>query len=43
LASDAHRVEQIARYYESATTLLSRIGYTEIVGFNKRIRRIIRL
>jgi histidinol-phosphatase (PHP family) len=43
LASDAHRVEQIARHFESATTLLSLIGYTEIVGFNKRIRRIIRL
>jgi len=43
LASDAHRVEQIARHYESATALLSHIGYTEIVGFNKRIRRIIRL
>jgi len=43
LSSDAHRAEQIARHYESATALLSQIGYTEIVGFNKRIRRIIRL
>jgi len=43
LGSDAHRAEQIARHYEGATTLLSHIGYTEIVGFNKRIRRIIRL
>lgn len=43
LASDAHRAEQIARHYESATALLTHIGYTEIVGFNKRIRRIIRL
>jgi histidinol-phosphatase (PHP family) len=43
LASDAHKAEQIARHYESATALLSRVGYTEIVGFNKRIRRIIRL
>jgi len=43
LASDAHRTEQIARHYESAISLLSHIGYTEIVGFNKRIRRIIRL
>jgi histidinol-phosphatase (PHP family) len=43
LASDAHRVEHIARHYESATALLSHIGYTEIVGFNKRIRRIIKL
>jgi len=43
LASDAHRAEQIARHYESAIALLSHIGYTEIVGFNKRIRRIIQL
>lgn len=43
LASDAHRAEQIARHYESATSLLSRIGYTEIVGFKNRLRRIIRL
>jgi histidinol-phosphatase (PHP family) len=43
LASDAHRVEHIARHYESAIALLSHIGYTEIVGFNKRIRHIIRL
>jgi len=43
LSSDAHRTEQIARHYESALSLLSHIGYTEIVGFNKRIRRIIRL
>lgn len=43
LSSDAHRAEQIARHYESAVALLSHIGYTEIVGFNKRTRRIIRL
>jgi histidinol-phosphatase (PHP family) len=43
LGSDAHRVEQIARHYDSAISLLSHIGYTEIIGFNKRIRRIIRL
>ena len=43
LASDAHRVEQIARHYERAIALLSRVGYTEIIGFNKRIRRNIRL
>lgn len=43
LASDAHRADQIARYYESATSLLSHIGYTEIVGFNNRIRHIIKL
>jgi histidinol-phosphatase (PHP family) len=43
LSSDAHRAEQIARHYDSAVALLSHIGYTEIVGFNKRTRRIIRL
>lgn len=43
LGSDAHGVLQIARYYESATALLSQIGYTEIVGFNNHIRRIIRI
>lgn len=43
LSSDAHRAEQIARHYESAVALLSHIGYTEIVGFNKRTRRIIRI
>lgn len=43
LASDAHRAEQIARHYENAIAMLTHIGYTEIVGFNKRIRRIIRL
>ena len=37
LASDAHKAEQIARHYESATALLSRVGYTEIVGFNGKI------
>jgi len=43
LSSDAHRAIQIARHFESATTLLSQIGYTEIIGFNNRIRRIIKL
>jgi len=43
LSSDAHRTVQIARHYESAVALLMQIGYTEIVGFNNRIRRIIRL
>lgn len=43
LSSDAHYAVQIARHFESATALLSQIGFTEIVGFNNRIRRIIRL
>jgi histidinol phosphate phosphatase HisJ family len=43
LSSDAHRVEHIARHYDAAISLLNRIGYTELVGFNKRIRKVIRL
>lgn len=43
LSSDAHSDIQIARYFESATELLAQVGYTEIVGFKNRIRRIIRL
>lgn len=43
LSSDSHRCEHIARHYENAVKLLTHIGYTEIVGFNKRIRRMIRL
>jgi histidinol-phosphatase (PHP family) len=43
LSSDAHQTSQIARHFEGATALLSQIGYTEIVGFNNRIRRIVRL
>ena len=43
LSSDAHHAVQIASHFESAVDLLSQIGYTEIIGFNNRIRRIIRL
>lgn len=43
LSSDAHSNIQIARHFESATELLAQVGYTEIVGFKNRIRRIIRL
>lgn len=43
LSSDAHRTVQIARHFESATSLLKQIGFTEIVGFNNRIRRAVRL
>ena len=43
LSSDAHRAVDIARHYESATDMLKQIGYTDIVGFNNRIRRIIRV
>jgi len=43
LTSDAHRAADIARHYEGATETLRQIGYTEIVGFSKRVRRMIRL
>lgn len=43
LGSDAHKTDQIARHYEIAVSLLSQIGYSEIVGFENRIRKIIRL
>jgi len=43
LSSDAHRATQIARHYESAIAMLTQIGYTEIIGFHNRIRRIVRL
>ncbi len=43
LSSDAHRFEQIARHYNEAIDLLLQIGYTEIVGFHHRVRRMIRL
>jgi histidinol-phosphatase (PHP family) len=43
LSSDAHRPLQIARYYDSAVSLLRQTGYTELVGFQNRTRRIIRL
>jgi len=43
LSSDAHRPSHIARHYESAISMLKQTGYKEIVGFQKRIRREIRL
>lgn len=43
LSSDAHRTTQIARHFESAISLLTQIGYTEIVGFNNRVRSAIKL
>lgn len=43
LSSDAHRTEQVARHYESAVSLLKQIGYSEIIGFSKRNRRMIRI
>jgi len=43
LSSDAHRPAQIGRYFESAIALLKQTGYNEIVGFKRRIRRVIQL
>ena len=43
LSSDAHQAAQIARHFESAIIMLTQIGFTEIVCFNNRIRRNIRL
>ncbi len=43
LSSDAHSAIHIARHYETAVEQLTQIGYREIVGFQKRIRRIIRI
>lgn len=43
ISSDSHRSEHIARHYERALSLLRQIGYTEIIGFSKRTRRMIRI
>jgi hypothetical protein len=43
LSSDAHRIVHIARHFNEARSLLTQIGYTEIMGFSHRIRRPIKL
>jgi histidinol-phosphatase (PHP family) len=43
LSSDAHRSEHIARHYQSALALLRKIGYSEVIGFSRRTRRMIRI
>jgi histidinol-phosphatase (PHP family) len=43
LSSDAHKASQIARHFESAVEVLTQIGYSEIVGFQNRSRKMIRL
>ncbi len=43
LSSDAHSAVQIGRHYSEAAALLAQVGYTEIVGFNHRVRRPIKL
>ncbi|HKJ44154.1 MAG TPA: histidinol-phosphatase [Sunxiuqinia sp.] len=43
ISSDAHEKNQIARHYETALTLMKRIGYEEIVTFNNRRRQTLRI
>ncbi len=43
LGSDSHQRSQVARHYETAIDLLKEIGYTEIVAFENRQRRKIRI
>ena len=43
LSSDAHHVSQIARHYETALDLLRNVGYGEIVMFQNRKRRMLRI
>lgn len=43
LGSDAHQSSQVARHYETAIHLLKDIGYTDIIAFENRQRRKIRL
>jgi histidinol-phosphatase (PHP family) len=43
LSSDAHQPSQVARYYDLAISLLKHTGYSDIVGFEKRIPHVIQL
>jgi histidinol-phosphatase (PHP family) len=43
LSSDAHTIAQIARHYSEAIALLLQVGFTEIIGFKNRNRRLIKL
>lgn len=43
LSSDAHRASQIARHYGSAIELLKQIGVEEIVKYEKRNRKMLRI
>lgn len=43
LSSDAHRAGQIARHYGSAIELLKQIGVEEIVKYEKRNRKMLRI
>jgi len=43
LSSDAHQAIQIARHYPEGIALLKQIGYSELYGFNHRVRRPIKI
>lgn len=43
ISSDAHHTSQIARHYETALTLMKEVGFEEIVTFENRDRKMIRI
>ena len=42
LTSDAHRTDQVARHFKTATELMHHIGFNELVAFDKRKRSMFR-
>lgn len=43
MGSDAHRKEQVGRYFDEGLNLLNKIGFNEIVYFEKRERKSIEI
>jgi len=43
ISSDAHRVDQVARHYETAIDFMRKIGVEELVKFNQRKRGILKI
>jgi histidinol-phosphatase (PHP family) len=43
ISSDAHSTSQIARHYETALNLMKEIGFEEIVTFENRTRKMMRI
>ncbi len=43
ISSDAHQAAQVARHYESGIDLLRNVGFTELVAFENRERKIFRI
>ena len=43
ISSDAHQKNQIARHYETALNLMKKIGFEEIVTFDNRNRKVLRI